>query len=262
MAADGEDDVDYLRLPSFVKVFSEARNMDELRLPPEFIGRYGEELPFDCRLVMPNGVTWTVRLLKIASGAHFQVGWAEFRRDNRLHHGDFLIFTLVDVGTFRVKRYNMSSGCAPRSDLEMVHEYDIEEIYSPNLDSSDDYEPSDIGEDTDDDDDYVAERGALDMDGYPTFMVTLTKTHMNRTLEIPNGFWKKHIRMSALQATIYFLVDGKTWMLTLGHNPTKIWIKHGWRRFRENNALVEGVRCNFKPVDADDVQFYVWFDHV
>ncbi|KAL1553427.1 B3 domain-containing protein-like protein [Salvia divinorum] len=95
----------YHRLPSFVKVFSAVRNMDELRLPPEWVALHGGDLPFQCKLVMSNGTRWTVRNLRIASGCHFHVGWPEFRRDIELEHGDKLTFTLVDVGTFHVKRY-------------------------------------------------------------------------------------------------------------------------------------------------------------
>ncbi|XP_047956640.1 uncharacterized protein LOC125202305 [Salvia hispanica] len=87
-------DREYLRLPSFCKRFSELHSMDELRLPPEFVAQHGAELPFDCRLVMARGRPWPVRLLRIASGWQFHVGWKEFRIHNRIVDEDLLTFTL------------------------------------------------------------------------------------------------------------------------------------------------------------------------
>lgn len=66
--------------------------------------------------------------------------------------------------------------------------------------------------------------------------------------------------MGALQAPVYFLADGKTWKIVLSHSLSKIWVKRGWSRFRDDNRLAVGVRCHFMLVDADDVQVYVWFD--
>lgn len=83
---------------------------------------------------------------------------------------------------------------------------------------------------------------------------------MHRTLELPFRFWQRHIRMGALEAPVYFLADGETWKVDLGHSTSKIWVKRGWRRFKDGNRLAVGVRCHFTLVDADNVQFYVWFD--
>ncbi|KAG6399966.1 hypothetical protein SASPL_141454 [Salvia splendens] len=220
------------------------------RLPPQWVAEYGNDLSFDCRLVMPNGSSWQVRALKIASGCHFCVGWSEFRRGNNISHGEKLTFTLVDVGIFHVKRYKSGTGCPPRCDREgesrvklnmfslfkfkkivvcialshiceiaLTEEEEDDEVYTPDIDSSDDYPPSDVESESADDSDYDA------------IGVRLMKT-----------------------------IDGQTWRILLKHSSGKIWVKHGWRRFKDANALFPGVRCHFKLVDAQDIQFYVWFD--
>ena len=74
------------------------------------------------------------------------------------------------------------------------------------------------------------------------------------------AFWRRHIRMNALQDPVYFNVNGDTWYIILDHSETKIWVKRGWRRFKYGNNLVVDVRCHFKLIDRNDVQFYVWFD--
>ncbi|KAG6403670.1 hypothetical protein SASPL_135898 [Salvia splendens] len=265
--ADDDPLVAYHRLPSFIKVFSGGRNKDELRFPPQWVAEHGDDLPFDCRLVMPNGSRWQVRLLKIASGCHFCVGWPEFWRGNNISHGEILTFTLVDVGIFHVKSYKSGTGCPPRGDLdcqylvnlsELAEEDDDEEIYNPDFDSSDDYAPSDVEPESAEDSEYDDDRGALDDDEYPTWTLKLTKSNIKCTIEIPTDFWNLHASAAPQQNVVHFLVDGHTWRLFLKHSQGRIWIKHGWRRFKEANALFPGVRCHFKLVDAQDIQFYVW----
>ncbi|KAG6410393.1 hypothetical protein SASPL_128451 [Salvia splendens] len=259
------------------------------RLPPQWVAEHAENLPFDCRLVMPNGSSWPVRLLNIASGCYLCVGWADFRRGNNICHGEILTFTLVDGGIFHVKRYKSGTGCPPRSDLArqylvnpsffpssiLVHvsnhvpnicileldEEDLDdEIYNPDIDSSDDHAPSDVETESAEDSEYDDERGALDDDAYPTWTLKLTTSNIKRTIEIPADFWNVHASAAPQQNMVHFLVDGKTWRVFLKHSKGRIWVKHGWRRFKEANALFPGVRCHFKLVDAQDIQFYVWFN--
>ncbi|KAL1534099.1 B3 domain-containing protein REM20-like [Salvia divinorum] len=169
-----------------------------------------------------------MQVLNIASGCHFCISWPEFRRDNHIQYGDYLTFTLVDVGTFNVKRYKLGSGCTPQSDIEMVDDDELEGSYSPDVETSDDYEPSDTEPELLDDYDYEEDKGVLADDGYPTFVVKLSKSNINSTLQIPFRFWQRHIRMGALEVPVYFLAYGKTWRIILNHSSSKVWVKHGW----------------------------------
>ncbi|XP_047948930.1 B3 domain-containing protein REM20-like [Salvia hispanica] len=167
----------YLRLPSFMKRFSEDHSMDELRVPPEFVATHGDELPFDCRLVMSRGGRgWPVRLLKIASGCHFRVGWPEFRIINRIVQDDVFVFTMVQPGIFHVKRFKTRTGCPPVSDLTSVMDEDSDHSYAPDVDTSDDYHPSETENESseEDDEEYAPEQGVVDVDGCPTFVYRLT----------------------------------------------------------------------------------------
>ncbi|KAL1563139.1 B3 domain-containing protein-like protein [Salvia divinorum] len=256
---DGDDDVPYPRKPAFLKFFSMERNADNIRVPPAFVAMHGDELTYDCRLVMPNGRSWSVLLLNIASGCHFRTGWAEFVCSNDIQHGDTLVFTLVGRGIFEVKRFSVGGMCPPRRDLRIPSDGDeSDEPVSPDVDTSDDYEPSSEG-DTDTDHDYESNHDALEDDDHPMFTVVLSNSHIRRTLEIPILFWRKHIRMSALKDEIYFTVDSTTWLIEVDHNEHKMWIKKGWKRFKNGNGLVEGVRCIFQLVDVKEVHFYITF---
>lgn len=73
------------------------------------------------------------------------------------------------------------------------------------------------------------------------------------------SFWKTHLLMTDLKGHIYLMVEDKTWVVELECDNARIWVKHGWRRFKADNALVKGVHCNFLLVNVDEVQFYVTF---
>ncbi|XP_042041329.1 putative B3 domain-containing protein REM4 [Salvia splendens] len=254
--------MEYLRLPSIMKKFSETTSLNELRIPPEFVALHGANLPFDCRLITLLGRrSFSVRVLNIASGCHLQAGWSDFRVTNEIVHDDVLTFTMVDAGVFLVKRFNPRTGCPPLGDLQATGYGDSDHSDAPDVDTSDDYVPTQSeGSFSSDGDDYASDAGVLDDDGCPTFTVTLDASNINRTLEIPMAFWHRHIRMISLQDPVYFNVNGDSWYIILDHNETKIWVKHGWRRFKERNNLVVGVCCHFKLIDRNEVQFYVWFD--
>ncbi|KAG6399034.1 hypothetical protein SASPL_140508 [Salvia splendens] len=177
--------------------------------------------------------------------------------NNNEVHDDQLSFTLVDVGIFNVKRFDRATHCPPPGDVDGD---EMEGSYGPDIDTSDDYVPSENESESTMDDDYVDDSGALNIDGLPTFMISIIATNINRSLEIPYGFWQRHIPMGAIQAGVYLVTERGTWLCTLKHNSTSIRVKRGWNRFKHDNNLTEGVRCHFKLVDAFAVQFQVLFD--
>ncbi|XP_042009209.1 B3 domain-containing protein REM1-like [Salvia splendens] len=252
--------MDYFKLPSFMKKISIEHCLTELRIPPKFVALHGAQLPFDCRLVMPSGQRWQVRLLNIASGCHFHTGWSEFRLANNIIHDDVLTFTMVDAGIFYVNQYNPRMGCPRLSDLQEDLYGDPDYSDASDVDTSDDYVPSDTdGGDSSEENEYAPDPEVLD-DGCPTFTVSLDRSNISRSLEIPMAFWRRHIQMNALQDPVYFNVNGNSWFIVLGHSDTNFWVKRGWRRFKEANNIVVGTRCHFKLIDRNEVQFYVWFD--
>ncbi|XP_042016336.1 B3 domain-containing protein REM20-like [Salvia splendens] len=250
----------YLRRTSFLKVFSRLNNMVELRIPADFDALYSPRLPLECRLVRPNGIGWTLQLFRLGSGSRFRDGWPEFVHDNLLKHGDFLTSTLADVGIFHVKRYDVRTGVPPLTDSEDIGDVPDEEYLVDDVDTTDGYEPSDCDMDSTDDSSYEDDNDALDLDGRPTFDVAITTFHFTRTFEIPFGFWRRHILMGALQAPVYFLTTENTWILSLMHKDSKIWVKNGWKQFRHDNGLVVGDRLHFTLVNPLEVTFYVWVE--
>ncbi|KAG6407783.1 hypothetical protein SASPL_130781 [Salvia splendens] len=52
----GHGDCDHCKFPSFLKWFDSNSNVESLRLSPQWVRDYGEELPINCTLAMPNGL--------------------------------------------------------------------------------------------------------------------------------------------------------------------------------------------------------------
>ncbi|KAG6429546.1 hypothetical protein SASPL_107598 [Salvia splendens] len=215
MALDGSNavpdvDPDYPRLPAFMTVFHAGRFHDDMRLPDQFVGMYSHELPFDCRLVWPNGIRYRVRMLKLGHGFFFASGWRDFVRETGVLHGDTLTFTLVGSGIFNVKRFNSETHCPPQGDVHVVEDDEGEGSHAMDIETSEEYVPSGTESETTFDDDYADDSRALQIDGFPTFAVTLTSSNINRRFEIPYGFWQRHIPNGALHAGVYLSTERGT----------------------------------------------------
>ncbi|XP_042032421.1 uncharacterized protein LOC121779154 [Salvia splendens] len=241
------------------------------RLPDEFVRMHGHALPFDCRLVWPNGIRYRVRIVKLGHGFFFTSGWRDFVRATGVGQGDHLTFTLVDAGVFDVKRYASETQCHPPEDVDdtyihtlilfvVVEDDALEGSHGPDIDTSEEYVPSGTESETTMEEEYVDNSRALTIDGVPSFEIMLNSENINRRLEIPYGFWQRHIPIGAIQGGLYLVTERGIWPCTLKNNSSKIWVKNGWNRFKYEHNVVVGVRCQFKLVDAFEVQFRVSFD--
>ncbi|KAG6400512.1 hypothetical protein SASPL_137349 [Salvia splendens] len=175
----GHGDCDHCKFPSFLKWFDSNSNVDSLRLSPQWVRDYGEELSINCTLAMPNGLSWLVRVMKIVGGCYFGVGWSDFVHDNQIHNKDFLTFTHVGSGEFHVQRHDFMTGCPFRADYD-------------DLDTSDDYSHSECEAEEE----------------HPSFVVVLSKSDIKGSLV-------EHIGLDSLQGNIFFMVDEKIWKVKI-----------------------------------------------
>ena len=132
-----------------------------------------------------------------------------------------------------------------------------DQSHHADVDTTEDYLPSEMKTESSDDINYKDDHRALDIVGRLIFTVIVTAELLAHTFEIPYGFWHRHIPMGALIASIYFLADKKKWMLMLVHTNSRIWVKHEWKRFRRDNGLAEGDRLILTLINPDDITFYV-----
>ncbi|KAG6408476.1 hypothetical protein SASPL_131489 [Salvia splendens] len=94
---------------------------------------------------------------------------------------------------------------------KVVEDDDVEGCYSPDIETSDDYMPSETESEKTMDDDYVDDNKALNIDDFPTFVISLTTMHINRSIEISYGFWQCHIPMGAIKAGVHLVTEGGIW---------------------------------------------------
>ncbi|XP_047978613.1 B3 domain-containing protein Os03g0212300-like [Salvia hispanica] len=248
-----DESIDLRKAPSFMKIFDVQRNMETIRIPGEWVSNYGDGVPSHCTLSMPNGVPWSVQMVKENDIFYFKQGWGDFVRGNTIENKDMISFTHIGGGEFHVLRCNFLIGCPSRTDYDASLSRERDDELVLDVGSSEDYSTSDES-----DDDFDTEVAPSD---YPAFRMALTKSHIQQTLVLPMKFWKKHLRMSAIQEDIYFNVDGTTWLMSLKQKHGQIMIRHGWQQFARAYSLVEGMSCFFQLVDADEVHFYVSFGY-
>ncbi|KAL1550240.1 B3 domain-containing protein-like protein [Salvia divinorum] len=55
---------DLRKAPSFMKVFYVQQNMESICIPSEWVCNHGNDVPSHCSLSMPNGIPWSVHMLK------------------------------------------------------------------------------------------------------------------------------------------------------------------------------------------------------
>ncbi|KAG6420244.1 hypothetical protein SASPL_116766 [Salvia splendens] len=113
-----DDSTDPRKEPSFMKIFDVQRNMESIRIPGEWVRNYGDRLPSHCTLSMPNGVPWSVQMVKENDVCYFRQGWGVFVRGNTIENKDMISFTHVGGGEFHVLRCKFLTGCPSRTDYD------------------------------------------------------------------------------------------------------------------------------------------------
>lgn len=137
--------------------------------------------------------------------------------------------------------------------------YDVaKDVEAGDDGTTDDYQlSSDTESGSTDESGFDDDHDALALDGRPTFTVDITPSNFGRTLEIPYGFWYRHIRMAAVRGPV---TEERRSMLWLLNSDSKIWVKTGWKRFKRGSGIKVGDRLTFTLVDPDYVTFYVLID--
>ena len=104
------------------------------------------------------------------------------------------------------------------------------------------------------------QHGALELDGWPTFVETITDSHLNGTVMIPYGYWRRHIPMGGLKAPIYLLTIENTWMLTIMHNSSKFGSKKGGKGSFVTMELASEINFISHSLNPLEVTFFVWIE--
>ncbi|CAA0832757.1 B3 domain-containing protein [Striga hermonthica] len=91
----------------FFKIIMDPQ-ADNLRIPPEFMKRYGRNLPSRVFLKAPNGPSMEAELCKCKSGMTWlKKGWLEFKQLCSIGFGYFLVFEYDKKSQFDVLIFDM-----------------------------------------------------------------------------------------------------------------------------------------------------------
>ncbi|WVY99809.1 hypothetical protein V8G54_025879 [Vigna mungo] len=100
----------------FLKVIlPSAIHADQMRIPEEFIKRFGDELSTVATITVPDGRVWKMRLKKYGKDVFFGSTWREFVNYYSIGYGSHLIFRYVGNSKFRVLIFDITAAeiCYP-----------------------------------------------------------------------------------------------------------------------------------------------------
>ncbi|XP_017974376.1 PREDICTED: B3 domain-containing transcription factor VRN1 isoform X3 [Theobroma cacao] len=89
--------------PHFFKVLlRDAIEHGKLKIPAQFVKKYGSEIPSPIFLMVPSGAVWQVELTKSNAEIWMQGGWRQFVEHFSLQLQDFVVFRYEGNGLFNI----------------------------------------------------------------------------------------------------------------------------------------------------------------
>ncbi|WCJ33812.1 B3 domain-containing protein Os12g0591400 [Euphorbia peplus] len=134
---------------------------NKMVLPSQFMAAYGDELPSEAKLVVPNGHVWQVQLTKENGEVMFRHGLTEFLQHYFICYGHLLVFEYMGSGTFSVRIFDNTTSeiqytiAAPQNEEDGVEEEEEEE---------EEQEQDEMGEEESSDEEYAEGLGEEEED--------------------------------------------------------------------------------------------------
>ncbi|KAL1536053.1 B3 domain-containing protein-like protein [Salvia divinorum] len=215
-------------LPEFFKIYMPALSSKLLRIPPDFVDKFGEDIPARCRITERRGgdMSWEVDMKKVNDCWFLEKGWPNFAQDNLLRDGDFLTFCYVAKSLFHVQIFS-PNGCAKRENSGIYNETKPE----------------------------------ADINGNPSFSCVITKRNLKRDLCLPITFWKGKahmMNMKRMEVTLW--VENKAWNVGMVRYGYGIRFQKGMAKFWRDNSVKVGNSCTFHLIHTKHLSFMVTFD--
>ncbi|KAL3623293.1 hypothetical protein CASFOL_032109 [Castilleja foliolosa] len=255
--------------PEFFKIYLPAICSQIMRIPPDFIEKFGGEIPAAVTLRRPGMMTWQVDVKKIDEHLFLEKGWPQFVKDNSVEDGDFMTFSYAGNSMFFVKIF-ARNGCRKR-----LHTIDGQSINNHQLSQSPQVNKK-LNE--------VLIRRSRSPENrikecknpcFSQILLTsyfkkgfmgfedIAKHELVRMQNIPMKFWRgcigKHVKGSTM---VTFWVKNKSWVVGLSDVGDRYLFTKGWLQFVKDNSLRPGNECTFELIDTTDLVFKVlYFKH-
>ncbi|KAL9414556.1 hypothetical protein AB3S75_042931 [Citrus x aurantiifolia] len=96
--------------PHFFKIiFPFVLGEKKLRIPRDFVKKFGHELSNGAQLTVPDGSVWQVALTRKGKDIWFHYGWEDFVESYSISAGYFLFFSYEKNSTFHVIIFNLDA---------------------------------------------------------------------------------------------------------------------------------------------------------
>ncbi|KAK4373468.1 hypothetical protein RND71_008852 [Anisodus tanguticus] len=92
--------------PCFYKIILDPGQIEELRIPSEFVKHIIEETVETTLIKWLCGKYWNMKLCEDENGMFFHGGWKKFSVEQHLEWGDFLLFQYDGRMTFYVRIFD------------------------------------------------------------------------------------------------------------------------------------------------------------
>ncbi|KAL5078468.1 hypothetical protein RYX36_017452 [Vicia faba] len=196
----------------------------QIRIPNEFVTRFGKELGDVAEITVPDGCVWEMKLKKRNENIYLSTKWQEFAKHYSLEYGCYLSFKYEGKSKFSVVIFDATS-------VEICYPFEVETSESHGKHA---YQRVEV----------VAH------EFNPENPFFRTKMNKGRYPYAPSHFAKKYLKPDVpikLQNA-----DGKQWEVSCAFNipkfPGALRILKGYFEFHRDNNLSEGDHCVFELI--------------
>ncbi|KAL6285873.1 hypothetical protein ACE6H2_010263 [Prunus campanulata] len=283
--------------PHFLKIISKGTcRQSKLRIPNNFLMKYGDDLSNPVFLKLPRGSEWKIELRRWEDEAWLDKGWPKFSTFYSLDYCHSLVFGYEGKSKFCVHIFdrNFTEIAYPLTMPEMKETNEVDDSESESDDDfSDDsveildnFLPHSRKSSSSGKSEFPAKRHCGGMSttrrvikrtrnakvialqrakafksDKPSFIVPMTRSYTNRSFVwLPSDFSFHMTRLSNNSGSVMFRVlDGRTWSLGLKCEKAKrkARFQSGWFKFVRDNNLKIGDVCVFVLVDDIRLTFEV-----
>ncbi|PIN09835.1 hypothetical protein CDL12_17589 [Handroanthus impetiginosus] len=235
-------------LPEFFKVYKPALCAESMKIPPDFIKKFGQNIPTSVTLRRQSGQSWQVDIKRINDNWFFRECWPEFVQENSLEDDDFLTFCYIGNSVFCVKIFTRN-GCIKRDDctngkpIENLHGNEVSEhVYAGNYE-----ENHAIGRNLSQETSITGKTMYRNL----SFSVVLTRSYICKgSLHSPRECGRIYVtKCKDGPRTVTLWIKNNSWAVSLIIIVDRLHFRRGWPKFVKDNSLQNGNLCIFKLID-------------
>ncbi|XP_017974378.1 PREDICTED: B3 domain-containing transcription factor VRN1 isoform X5 [Theobroma cacao] len=281
--------------PHFFKVLlRDAIEHGKLKIPAQFVKKYGSEIPSPIFLMVPSGAVWQVELTKSNAEIWMQGGWRQFVEHFSLQLQDFVVFRYEGNGLFNIIIFDKGASeiqypinSSQAGNLNFTGESQglaSEEDGDTSVEILDDMPPSKKRREksplqcNEGDDNSVeicrkmriysntnrTESKEVE-DSYqslvfmqvhfPALTTNLQLKNLKNPKLLPFGFAKRYMPGTRM---VILQVAGRSWHVKLKSYPSRSFLTSGWSLFAKENALQANDICVFELINSSNAVLRVY----